>query len=291
MSTRERASQDADTSTIPLVVCSTGAISQGPDAEDDTLIDRWCPRIDADAFEIMFYEPWYGRSDEIAARVRGLHLRCIAVHAERSIGPDLVSEDAAVREAVFGHLAENCRFARQIGAEVVVLHLWGLPVGDARLDDQVAALPRLIDIAEGEGVRLGIETIPCTEHTPLENLERVVATDHRARVVLDTEFLSMHDQLDEALDASFIWDDDRVVHIHIKDFDGAPQAPDGRRRYLHPGEGSVPFGRWFAEVAARGYRGPISLEATVEDREGDIDVGRLNESLAKLRTLVETAWM
>jgi sugar phosphate isomerase/epimerase len=151
-------------------------------------------------------------------------------------------------------------------------------------------LPRLIDIAEAEDVQLAIETIPCTVGTPLENLERVVAADGRASIVLDTEFLSMHDQLDAALDAPFIWDDARVVHIHIKDFDGATEAPDGRRRYLHPGEGAIPFGRWFSEVAARGYRGPLSLEATVVGRDGDVDIDELNDSLAKLRVLVETAW-
>jgi sugar phosphate isomerase/epimerase len=290
MTIDERQPRVAGSATMPLIVCSTGAISRGPDATDDQLIDRWCPEIHADAFEIMFYDPWYGRSDEIATRIRDLDLPCVATHAERSIGPALVSDDPDERERAFAHLAENSRFTSGIGASVLVLHLWGLPDGDAKLDQQLEALPRLIDIAEAEGARLAIETIPCTVHTPLENLERVIGTDSRARVVLDTEFLSMHGQLDAALDDSPIWDDDRVVHIHVKDFDGALEDEDGRRRYLHPGEGSIPFGRWFSEVAARGYRGPISLESTVVGRAGEVDIDRLNRSLAKLRQLVDTAW-
>jgi sugar phosphate isomerase/epimerase len=284
MSLEERQARVAGSTTLPMVVCSTGAISRGPDATDDQLIDRWCPEIHADAFEIMFYDPWYGRFEEIATRIRELGLHCVATHAERSIGPDLVAGDADTRERAFDHLAENSRFTSAIGASVLVLHLWGLPDGDAKLDQQLEALPRLIDIAQAAGVQLAIETIPCTVGTPLENLERVIARDARARVVLDTEFLSMHDQLDAALDDSPIWDDD------IKDFDGELEDEDGRRRYLHPGEGSIPFGRWFSEVAGRGYRGPISLESTVVGRAGEVDIDRLNRSLAKVRQLVETAW-
>jgi sugar phosphate isomerase/epimerase len=274
----------------PLIVCSTGAISRGPDAMDDQLVDRWCPEIAADAFEIMYYDPWYGRSDEIAARVRDLGLRCVAVHAEKSIGPNIVAEDASAREEVFIHLRENCRFTRAIGGSILVLHLWGLPDADGRLDEQLAVLPRLIDIAEDEGVQLGIETIPCTVSTPLENLERVIDADPRTRVVLDTEFLSMHGQLDEALDHEAIWADDRVIHIHIKDFDGREADPDGRRRYLHPGDGDIPFGRWLAGVAARGYAGPLSLESSVVSRAGEVDIDRLNETLGRLRHLTEAAW-
>ena len=285
-----RAAAPSASRTRPLVVCSTGAISRGPDATDDQLIDRWCPEIEADAFEIMFYDPWYGRTGEIAARIRDLGLRCVAVHAERSIGPNIVADDAAARAEVDDHLRENCRFAREIGAAVVILHLWGLPDGDARLDEQLAALPRLIDIALDEGVQLAVETIPCTVGTPLGNLERVIAADGRARVVLDTEFLSMHGQLDDALDNATIWSDDRVVHIHIKDFDGREVDGGGRRRYLHPGEGDIPFGRWLSRVAAHGYRGALSLESSVVGPAGEVDIARLNDSLARLRRLVEQAW-
>ena len=284
--------QTTTTTTVatPLIVCSTGAISRGPDATDDQLIDRWCPQIAADAFEIMFYDPWYGRSGEIAERIRDLGLLCAAVHAEKSIGPNIVSPDAAAREEVFTRLRENCCFTREIGGSILVLHLWGLPDGDSRLDEQLAVLPRLIDIAGEEDVLLGIETIPCTVTTPLESLGRVIGADARTRVVLDTEFLSMHGQLDAALDDETLWSDDRVVHIHVKDFDGQEVDEHGRRRYLHPGEGDIPFGRWFARVAARGYTGPVSLESSVVGRAGEIDIEQLNASLDRLRALVERAW-
>ena len=151
-------------------------------------------------------------------------------------------------------------------------------------------LPRLIDIAEAEGVHLGIEAIPCTVNAPLENLERVVAADSRARIVLDTEFLAMHGELDAALDVSWLWREERVVQLHIKDFDGVLVDEQGRRRYLHPGEGGIPFDRWLRGLAMREYTGPITLEATVVDAAGEVDVPRLNDSLERLRKLARGAW-
>lgn len=172
--------------------------------------------IHADSFEAMFYDTWYGESGAIAHRLRALGVQWSAVHAEKNIGPNLVTEAPSVRESSLVGLAENCKFAKQIGAGLVVLHLWGLPDGDAKLGRQLEVLPWLTDIAEAEGVHLGIEAIPCTVNTPLENLERVVAADPRVWIVLDTEFLAMHGKLDLALDASWPWTKSRVAHIHIK---------------------------------------------------------------------------
>ena len=275
----------------PTVACSTGAITRWPDATDAERLEHWCPSIRADSFEVMFYDRWYGQSDAIADRLRTLDMRWMAVHAEKTIGPNLVADVPSTLESSLTALAENCRFARQLGAGVVVLHLWGLPDGDAKLERQLEAVPRLIDIAGHEGIQLGIEAIPCTVSTPLENLELVVAADPRARIVLDTEFLAMHGELDAALDASWLWKENRVVHLHVKDFDGVLVDEEGRRRYLHPGEGDIPFDRWLRGLAMRGYTGPMALEATVVDVAGEVDLPRLNTGLERLRELARDAWV
>lgn len=275
---------------VPIIACSTGAVTRWPDATDAERLERWCPMIDAGAFEVMIYDAWYGDIENIARRWQALQLAATAVHAEKSTGPGLAAEDATVRDSSLASFARNCRFARHIGAGAVVLHLWGLPDGDARLDRQLAMLLRLIDIAEAEGVQLGIEAIPCTVGTPMTNLERVLEADPRARFVLDTEFLAMHGELDAALEAGWLWNGHRVIHLHIKDFDGELVDDRGRRRYLHPGEGRIPFGRWLQEVANRGYSGPIALEAPVVDSAGSVSLPRLNASLCQLRTLVQDAW-
>jgi sugar phosphate isomerase/epimerase len=275
---------------MPIIACSTGAITRWPDATDAERLERWCPIIHADSFEVMFYDSWYGQSGAIAQRLRALGVQWPAVHAEKNIGPNLITGTPSTLESSLAGLAENCQFARQIGAGLVVLHLWGLPDGDAKLERQLEILPRLVDIADAEGIHLGIEAIPCTVNTPLENLERVVAADPRVRIVLDTEFLAMHGELDAALDASWLWMENQVAHVHVKDFDGVLVDGQGRRRYLHPGEGNIPFDRWFHGLAMRGYTDPIALESTAVGPAGEVDVPRLNDSLERLQISVRAVW-
>lgn len=286
----ERNMHQRDDIRRPIVACSTGAITRWPDLVDDYLLDRWYPKVDTDAFEVMFYDSWYPRADEISSRLTGLGLDVVAVHAEKDIGSDLVAADRESRVPAFDRFAANCRFANRLGANVLVLHLWGLPDGDARLDQQLDVLPRLIDIADGGNVQLGIEAIPCTIGTPLENVQRVIAADSRARIVLDTEFLAMHNELDLALRSDWLWVQDRVVHVHVKDFDGVLVDSNGKRRYLHPGEGKIAFDSIFSALAKREYCGPIALESTAVTAAGDVDIERLNRSLARLRRMVQSAW-
>jgi sugar phosphate isomerase/epimerase len=95
----------------------------------------------------------------------------------------------------------------------------------------------------------------------------------------------MHNQLGAALEADWLWRDNRVVHIHIKDYDGQTFYPDGRRRYLHPGEGRIDFNHFFHALRDRGYSGTISLEAPAFDAQDNVDVACLHASLENLRNL------
>jgi sugar phosphate isomerase/epimerase len=105
-------------------------------------------------------------------------------------------------------------------------------------------------------------------------------------VALDTEFLGLYGQLEAALDAGWLWQDQRVRHIHIKDYDGALYSTDNYRRYLHPGEGTIDFAHFFAALKARHFDGNISLEASVVNLDGSRDTERLKRSLAQLRQYI-----
>ena len=97
---------------------------------------------------------------------------------------------------------------------------------------------------------------------PLSIIRRALDQDERCRVTLDTEFLASHNQLNEALDADWLWQDDRVIHAHIKDYNGTMHTPDNRRQYLHPGEGELDFPNFFKRLKERGFTGSVSLEAS-----------------------------
>ncbi len=275
---------------IPRLLCSTGAISRGPDATNEARVERYGARIAADGLEVMIYDSWYGALGEIAGRFRNLGLATPVTHGEKAIGPDLVAPDPAIRDRAFSRFDDNCRFTAAIGADRIVLHLWGLPDSDALIERQLDDLPALLDRADAHGVTLAVEAIPCVVSDPLAVVRRVLERDARARVAIDTEFLAMHGQLDAVFAADWLWAADAVVHVHIKDYNGTLVDETGRRRYLHPGEGAIPFDAWFGQLAGRGYRAAISLESPVVDHTGEVSIDRANASVAWLRSRIATAW-
>ncbi|HEV2067514.1 MAG TPA: TIM barrel protein [Thermomicrobiales bacterium] len=275
---------------VPRLLCSTGAISRGPDATAESRVTTYGPRLLADGLEVMIYATWYGRLDEIAGRFRTLGHPMPVTHGEKSIGPDLVARDTAVRDTAFLRFEENCRFTSEIGADRIVLHLWGLPDGDALIDRQLEDLPRLLDIADHHAVTLAVEAIPCIVSDPLSVIRRVLEADDRARVAIETEFLAMHGQLDAVFAAEWLWASSSVVHVHIKDFDGQLLDVTGRRRYLLPGQGTIDFERWLVDLAGTGYHEAITLEAPVVDDAGHVDVDAANAVLDGLRSRIRDAW-
>ena len=277
--------------TLPRVLCSMGAIARGPQAISEQRIVEIAPHLDVDGVEIMIYESWYDRLDEVAAALVGMGLAIPATHGEKSIGPDLVAEGGVNRERAFRRFDDNCRFTAAIGGDRVVLHLWGLPDSDALIERQLEELPTLLDIADQHGVMLAVEAIPCLVYEPLGLIHRVLDRDGRAKVALDTEFLGMHDQLDDVFAADWLWEADAVSHVHIKDFDGSIVDPvTGRRRYLHPGEGSIGFDRWFGGLRDRGYAHAVSLESPIAFDDGTVDFATANRHLRNLRALVAASW-
>lgn len=275
--------RDAETAAGRLL-CSTGAMSRFPDLTDQARIIAALPEVRADGFEILVYDTWYGTLERLAQSLQGLGLRYPVLHAEKEIGPLLVTGDEDDRGEALRRWRMNGLFARSIGGAVAVLHLWGLPHADDRLECQLDALPTLLDIADECGLALAVETIPSRAHDPLSNVARAIATDGRVRVALDTEFLAMHGQLDAALRADWLWERPGLVcHLHVKDFDGNGTDGTGERRYLHPGEGEIDFPRLFRHLRERGFAGTVSLESPAMRGGEEVDVAKINASLDWIR--------
>lgn len=268
------------------VLCSTGAFTrERSNFPDYHAIPQYGPTLDVDGLELLFYRQWYEQFDQVAADLLASGLHFPVMHAEKSIGPALGRAEPEQRAEALRKLRENCRMGRQLGAGLLVLHLWGLPGSDEQFERNLSALGECLAIAADAGLALAIETIPCAQADPLTNIRRAIAQDSRAQVALDTEFLALHGQLDEALASDWLWQEGRVRHIHIKDYDGQMAEADGYRRYLHPGEGQIDFSRFFERLAQRGFAGTISLEATAVRRDGWIDLPKLHASLVDLRRL------
>ncbi len=268
------------------LLCSTGAFGRYPILIDHLDIVRYAPLLPVDGLEIMYYPEWTPRIEQIAADLLVTDLRFPAIHVEKSAGPALISEDTAERQQGREWLAASCCLGQLVGARVAVFHLWGMPGSDERIERNLAALGECIDIAEAHGLELAVETIPCVSSTPLEVIQRVIEQDKRCRIALDTEFLAIHQQIEAALDADWLWSNNRVRHIHLKDFDGEQYSADGYRRYLHPGEGHLDFASFFACLKERHFNGNLSLEASVVGPDGARDIAKLQSSLEQIRAML-----
>jgi sugar phosphate isomerase/epimerase len=257
-------------------LASTGFVTRFPDVPGHEAIIDWCPRLDVDGFELSITRVW--ETERVADDLGVAGLRFETAHLDKRIGAELLEDSSAA----LAELKRDCRLAAALDASLVVLHLWELPVGDRRLDENLALLPACLDVAEETGVTLTVETIPCSAGSPLRNAHRAIETDARCRITLDTEFLAHHGQLDEALDDNALWE--RVAHVHVKDYAGGLRDAEGKRRYLVPGEGSIDFDKVFEALRKRSYGGALTLEVSTLDASGTVNVQRFREAEAWLST-------
>lgn len=266
------------------VLCSTGVFTRTSDPRSHEAILHYGSQFAVDGYEVIVYPGWYAALDEVSQALRASGLAFPVVHVEKGVGEKFGSGEVSVRAQGVADFERNCDFAQRLGANLVVLHLWGLPESDTHLERNLRLLPRCLDIAAHYGLALAIETIPGIAADPLANIAQVIACDARACVALDTEFLAMHDQLDYVFAAAWVWEGSLVQHVHLKDF--AANAGDATaRRYLYPGDGQIDFGSFVRRLRSVGFDGALSLEARGIDGEGRVEVDCIAASLRLIADL------
>jgi sugar phosphate isomerase/epimerase len=206
----------------PMILCSTGIVTRGPDQTDHTTILEHVSKLGAAGYELVLYQAWYGHLDEVIEDLRTSNLSFPAVHADKLIGAGLGSEDADEADEALATLELNCRAAAALGAEMLVLHLWELPTGDQTIERNLDRLPACLDMAEAYNVVLAVETIPGTVGTPLANLKLAVRLRHGVRI--------HHELFGELAHAGQL-----VTGAKGADLDGVPQLLDELQVERHAG--------------------------------------------------------
>jgi len=271
------------------LLCSTGTFSRFPDLTDYRAILTYGPELEVDGFELMFYPDWSTEIEQIATELLKSQLRFPAIHAEKGIVPALVSSRPGEREQGWQWMQASCQLGKSLGANLLIFHLWGLPDSDEKIEHNLRFLNDCMKIAEDFRLKLVVETIPCKYYDPLSNIYRAVEQEPDILVALDTEFLAMHNQLEAALEADWLWQHNRVCHIHIKDYDGNVYSTVNFRRYLHPGEGGINFPKFFDALKLHSFSGYISLETSVVNHDGTRDIHKLKKSLSKLQGMLHNS--
>jgi sugar phosphate isomerase/epimerase len=271
----------------PTILVSTGIVTQEPDRTDHKAILEHAPKLGAAAYELEIHGAWYGHLDDVVEDLRSSNLSFPAVHTDKAIGSGLGSDDSDEADEALATLEVNCRVAAAVGAQTLVLHLWEEPNSDEAIERNLDRLPACLDTAEAYDLTLAVETIQGTAGTPLANIRLALARDPRCRVTLDTEFLGFHGQLEASIATDWLWLDNRVRHVHLKDFDGRLHDASGRR-YLLPGEGELELQGFLTGLTERGYKGAITLEATAITKAGTLDEARVQQIAAIVKQLSAT---
>src|SRR5260370_34149070 len=90
------------------LLCSTGTFSRYPDLTDHRSILTYRPELELDGFEVMFYPDWTPRIERIAAELRKSGFCFPAIHADKAVGPALVSSKHQERVQGWQWMLASC---------------------------------------------------------------------------------------------------------------------------------------------------------------------------------------
>jgi sugar phosphate isomerase/epimerase len=267
------------------VLCSTGALITRFNGRDPALLKKLLPYIEADGLEFMIYPSWDDKLGEVRRIMRGLidstGVKIPVVHADKRIG-ELLSlgseENAAEADARF---KLGCGIARELGAELMVLHLWGGPASDRHIENNIAKLGEYLSTAAGHGILLTVENVVCAKGSPLAHMERIMEEYPEAAFTVDTKMAEFHLELPRTIACEKLWQG-RVRHLHVNDYSGGLKDFNDLR-VRHIGDGHVDFEPFFRRVKESSYTGYATVESTSVNPDGSIDFEKLNRSLRTVR--------
>lgn len=209
------------------------------------------------------------------------------VHSEKYIG-ELVSKgnEADVQEA-FRMFETDCDVAASIGANKLVLHLWGGLSSDSNFQNNIQAYPHLHKTAEKYGLNLLVENVVCNVENPIKHLCELREIYPQIQFVYDTKMAAFHEQMDLLYETEYewLWKEGHICHYHVNDYAGG-YKDWANLRTLPIGKGKVDFVKFFNFIKKTGYKADFTVEATAFDRKGVIDVDMLNEQFTRIRELI-----
>lgn len=260
------------------ILCSTGALIGMPNGRNFRLLEQLAPQLRCDGFEFMMYDTWYNQLDELVEYLQCLKLDFPVLHCEKRIGEKLSTGEAASIDEALGRFTVNCNIARQIGAKMLVVHLWNGPLSDQHFANNIAGYGFLRDIAVSHGLDLLIENVVCNTRDPMTRWAELREAYPDVHFIFDTKMAAFHNQLNALYTSGF-----DVCHYHVNDYAGGYMDWQNLRT-LPIGRGNVNFDEFFAHIRRTGYDGTFTVEATAFDRQGVVDTTMLNGCFDAIRT-------
>lgn len=268
------------------ILCSTGTYIGPENNFDHRLIPRLSEGIEVDEFELMIVNLWDGMLDKISEFLKDSKMIFNVVHSDKDIGTFIGegrTDDALKRYDA------SLKTAYTVGAEKMVLHLWGGKGSDYHFEDNLRICKTFIERADYYGITLCVENVPCRVSDPLSHFNALKELYPSLRFILDTRFTSFADQYGIVESDSFteMWEK-KIVHMHISDFIGPAHDFTKLRPIPHPGGGIIDFDRFFKAVLPR-YHETITLESPSIRPDGTVDTAELNRTLRFIKEYTDNA--
>lgn len=266
------------------VLCSSGALITRFNGRDPNLLREFFPRLHAWGIEFMVYPSWDGmlteRIRDVRAIQRDLGMPIPVLHADKRIGELLSQGSFDEIEEAKARFQTCCQAAFELGAELMVLHLWGGTASDKHIGRNIEVLSELMEMAKLYGITLTVENVVCAESTPLTHIKTIMERYPEALFTIDTKMAEFHRELPQTLACDELWNG-RVRHLHVNDYGGGIKDFSDLS-VLHMGDGHVDFAPFFDKVKASGYEGYATVESTSVNPDGSVDFAKLNATLDKL---------
>lgn len=269
------------------ILCSTGAITGIPNGYSYKIIETLAKQLSCDGFELMMDSPWYEELEDLKGFLQKQNLYIPVVHCEKCIG-ELISKgsDAELADA-YRMFEMDCDVARSVGAEKLVLHLWGGRASDANFQSNLNAYCYVNEIAQRYGLDLLVENVVCNVENPMKHLYELWKKYPNIHFVFDTKMAAFHEQLDLLYEAEYewLWKEGHIRHYHVNDYAGGYMDWPNLRT-LPIGKGKIDFERFFEFIKGTNYQGDFTVEATAFDSRSNVDVEMLNEQFRYIRERV-----
>ena len=271
------------------ILCSTGALIGKPNNRDYHILQKLADQLQCDGYEFMMYSSWYEEWEILADYLAGLNLHMPVVHCDKRIGEAISQgEDIAETDSeAMGKFRINCELAQRIGANALVLHLWGGMASDRDFDNHLKAYPILRDTANGYGLDLLVENVVCNRENPMKHLCQLAKEYPEIGFVWDTKMAAFHQE--EALlyqqEYAWLWQQGHIRHYHVNDYGGGYMDWGSTigRAVLPIGAGHVDFDAFFRFIQRTEYDRSFTVEATAFDSDGLVNVDMLNQCFERIR--------
>lgn len=266
------------------ILCSTGALIGRPNGRDYKLLKDLSKQLTCDGFEFMMYSNWYEVEDQLVEDLRGMNLYIPVVHCQKSVGEAISKGGEENLADAFGRFEANCRIARGLGAKKMVMHLWDGMTSDANFENNMGAYPRLMEMANENGLDLLVENVVCNREDPMKHWCELREKFPDIHFVFDTKMAAFHSQLDLLYEKEYqwLWREGHICHYHVNDYAGGYK--DWKNLKTLPiGRGHIDFERFFEHVKHTGYDGTFTVESTAFGEDGSVDIDMLNEQFAYIR--------